>query len=147
MRTGARKRSQCGIKDINKNFVQTPAFNVDLLDARVNLYAFLHKYIVMRNSKSQFLNRFFLQFKHNATKSEVPLRRQHLGNNSFTRLIKEMCTTTNVRGNGVHDYMTAHGLLATIKSLLIGACHNEISIITDRALINGHINQVSQPAR
>lgn len=59
----------------------------------------------------------------------MPHRRQHLGKNSFTRLINEICTTANFRGNVVHDYMTTHGLRATMTSLLIEAGHNYSIIV------------------
>lgn len=59
VRTVSEKCSQDGLEAINKNVVQTPAFDVNLLNGRGNVYALLDNYMVMRNSNGQFSNRFF----------------------------------------------------------------------------------------
>ena len=57
-----------------------------------------------------------------------------MGKNLMSSIVKHVCNALNIYGDGASQYMTTHGLRATMISLLIAAGHSDASVL----LCSGH---------
>ena len=61
-------------------------------------------------------------------------KNQHLGRNTFSKIVKDVCASNGISGTGSKKGMTTHGLRGTVTTLLVEAGHSDSAI----AMRTGH---------
>lgn len=67
------------------------------------------------------------------------VKSQPIGKNTLSGIVKTVYTALGIRGEGASDYVTTHGLRATMISLIISSGHSNASV----ELRSGHRNNNS----
>lgn len=100
----------------------------------------ISKYFEARRRAKITYTRFFLGVKPVRKESIVEyFRDQTLGRITCSKIINEVCQKLDIRGNGEAGSMTAHGLTATMISLLISAGYPDAAVV----LRTGHCDTTS----
>lgn len=73
--------------------------------------------------------RLFSHLNSGRKKHEECFRRQNLGTGLVDRAVKTMCNEAGVKGSGMNDVMTNHGLRSSMTALIIAAGHTDSRII------------------
>jgi len=113
-----------------------------VLDGTLNVFEEIDEYIELRNKMEKQNPRFFLQAsRRNPILLQLTefFNDQPIGVSSFRNLVKNVCIAENVRGNGVHDYVTNHRLRGTMTSLLLDAGFSDTTV----SMRTGHRNNDS----
>lgn len=130
-RDGTSKTKQGGIKYIKRSPLRIPIHNMELVDGLLNPFSLVVDYFNIRLQMGPFSNRFFLQLakKPDGKKRIHWFKKMAIGKNSFKGMVTDMCNAAGVKGTGLQNHMTDHGLRATMISQLIAAGHSDSSII------------------
>jgi len=141
-RSGASKVAKGGWKETRYKPVQIDIYNFSVLDNTLNVYKEIDEYLRIRSKMEKKNTRFFLQPSrkdpHKLLQTEF-FNNQPIGVSIFKGLVKNMCITENLTGNGVHNYVTNHGLRGPMASLLLDAGFSDTTV----SLRTGHRNNDS----
>lgn len=121
-RNGSCKTKQGVIKLIKRAPVQIPIHNVVMLDRLINTFALLADYFKLSCEMGAFSNRLILQLSNKADEKSKRLKwfkRALIGKNNFDTMVKTICQEAGVKGLGLQDHMTNHGLLSSMILALI----------------------------
>jgi len=141
-KTGASKVAKGGWKDTKYKPVQIDMVDFPVLDGTLNVFEEVDQYMQIRSEMPKQNPRFFLQPSRKDPSTLKPAQffnNQPIGVNSFQSLVKNMCIAEKIRGNGVHEYVTNHGLRGTMTSLLLDAGFSDTAV----SLRTGHRNNDS----
>ena len=70
---------------------------------------------------------------------ETFFKPQTIGKNTLNRIVRDVCRSLGIRGEGANKYVTTHVLRATMLSLLITCGHSDAAVV----LRSGHRNNNS----
>lgn len=137
---GKSKNRRGGLKALNHRSKSVPIHNVDLMDGLPNIYKVIDDYVLMRNRANIYHERFFLSVKpgvkHDTSKF---FKQQPIGRYLMSTIVKDVCLSLGIQGEGAAKFMTTHGLRATMISLLIASGHSDASVM----LRSGHADSTS----
>jgi len=131
-RDGASKVARGGWKDTNYKPVTIDIWDFPLLDGALNVYEEFESYFELRKEAKITSNRFFLQTTRKKNVSGLSKSQfwvdSPIGKNGFKGIVKNMCLAEGIKGNGVHDYVTTHGLRGSMSSLLLEAGFSDTAV-------------------
>lgn len=81
------------------------------LNGRLNIYQDIENYMSIRSSLDVGTDRFFLAINMRGNRFEEFFKRQHLGRNSFTRIIADVCKAEGIPDAKAKNLMAPHDLL------------------------------------
>ena len=128
--SGESKNHKGGMKYVSYRPRAIPIVDIELLGGRLNIFRLLREYFNAREKKNLAHERLFLNV--NVGKKGDPekfFKPQAIGRNKMSSIIKEVCQCLGIRGQGAAEHVTAHGLRATMISLLISAGYSDASIV------------------
>ena len=104
-----------------------------LLQGRINFYGVIKEYLNIRKRVQTNSKQFFLSIKTTGKdrKSGDPNKyftSQNLGKNTFSTIVERVCKKLGIRGDGAYSVVTAHGLRATIVTMLLEAGYDDATI-------------------
>lgn len=137
---GESKNAKGGVKAVRYRKRAVPIHDASFFGGTLNIYTLMCEYFSARAAAGITNPRFFLGVKpgKKVTVSDF-YRNQPLGRNTCSYVVKEVCAKLGIRGNGEADGMVAHGLRATMISLLIYAGYSDASVVS----LTGHRNTTS----
>ena len=132
---GTSKNRRGGIRAAKEVPQRIPIFNASLCGGRLNAYAFITQYLQHRADAGISSDRFFLGTrKAKKVHPTTFFKDQPIGRNTFTKLVRDICNELGVRGVGLSDAMSTHGLRSTMITLLMTAGFSDAAV----ALRTGH---------
>lgn len=138
--TGESKNRRGGINAARYRDQGIPIHDIDFLGGSLNVYKLIEQYKSARKVAGIDHNRFFLGIKH-GKKIDVStfFKSQPMGRNTLSFVVKKVCTSLGIRGEGCSQYVTAHGLRATMISMLISCGYSDAAVM----LRSGHRESTS----
>ena len=133
-RSGASKTRTGGWKDASVKPLEVTVWNSSSLGGLLNVYRDIDDYLKIREDMGLESDRFLLGYNAKGTEFSSYFEKQHLGRNSFSKIVKTVCASLGISGTGVKHGMTTHGLRGTVTTLLVEAGHSDSSI----AMRTGH---------
>lgn len=93
------------------------------------MYSMLSEYVASWNATGIDHKRLFLSIKRGKKGDQKSFfKSQPIGRNKMASIVKDVCRSLKVRGEGASKYMTARGLQATMVSLLISSGHSDAAV-------------------
>ena len=114
--------------------LEVTVWNRSSLGGLLNVYRDIDEYLKIREDMGLESDQFFLGYNAKGTELSSYFKKQHLGRNSFSKIVKTVCASLGISGTGVKHGMTTHGLKGTVTTLLVEAGHSDSSI----AMRTGH---------
>ena len=114
--------------------LEVTVWNRSSLGGLLNVYRDIDEYLKIREDIGLESDRFILGYNAKGTGLSSYFKKQHLGRNSFSKIVKTVCASLGSSGTGVKPGMTTHGLRCTVTTLLVEAGHSDSSI----AMRTGH---------
>ena len=134
-RCGESKNHSGGIKYVKYKPRRIPIHDVTLLNGKLNVFHLIQNYFAVRRLRNLGKDRFFLGVNQ-GRKNDVSafLKAQPISRNARSKIVKEVCLSLDIRGEGANNYVTTYGLRATMISLLISSGHSDATVV----LRSGH---------
>lgn len=133
--TGESKNRRGGINALKYRDYGILIHDIDLLGGRLNVYKLVDQYLHARKTAAIDHPRFFLGVKP-GKKLDVStfFKPQPIGRNTMSSVVKKVCKSLGIRGQGCADHVTSHGLRATMISMLISGGYSDAAVM----LRSGH---------
>ena len=127
---GRVEEQKSGVQAVRYQTRTVQIHNVAFLSNTLNIYQLITEYLYMRKAAGITCTRFFLGVRSGKKVDGREFwRNQPLGRNTCMTVVKSVCTKLGIRGDGEADFMTTHGLRATMTSLLISASHSDAAFV------------------
>ncbi len=124
------KNSKDGVKAVLYWTRFIPINNISFFNGSLKVYQLILKFLSARHLAEIICPRFFLGVcQGKKVLTHEFFKNQSLGRNTCSRIVRTVCRKLNIRGNGEACYMTTHGLLATMISLLISAGYSDAAVV------------------
>ncbi len=130
MRDGESKNHKCWIKYVKFRPRRIPIHDITLPTGKLNIYKLLASYFAAHKAAKIFHHRLFLDVNSGRSDEvEKFFKPQPIRKNTLSRIVKDVCRSSGIRGEGANKCVTTQGLRATMISLLITSDHSDAAVV------------------